>query len=93
MRAKVWRYGGEAAWYFIAIPKKQSVEIKAQFGAQHRGWGSLPVDVSIGATAWKTSIFYDKRSAAYLLPLKSEVRKKEGIADEHVVNFSLRIRI
>ncbi len=80
-----------AGWHFIGVAKKQSDEIKEKFGALKKGWGSIPVVVMIGKTAWKTSIFPDKKSGTYLLPLKAEVRKKEGITAKSVVSFSITI--
>ncbi|RJQ29896.1 DUF1905 domain-containing protein [Candidatus Parcubacteria bacterium] len=65
--------------------------------------GSLPVLVTIGptsprlrrasATTWKTSIFPDRKSGAYLLPLKAEVRKRERIKNGDTIVFSLRVRV
>ena len=81
MRAKVRLYPGMAGWHFLTLPKKQSDDIKARFGVTARGWGSLPVIVTIGKTNWETSIFPDKKAGAYLLPLKAYVRKKEKIAE------------
>ncbi|OGE84736.1 MAG: hypothetical protein A3J48_04205 [Candidatus Doudnabacteria bacterium RIFCSPHIGHO2_02_FULL_46_11] len=92
LKAKVWVYSGMAGWYFLTLPEKQSREIKSLFGGEARGWGSLPVVVAIGKTSWKTSIFPDKKTACYLLPLKADVRKKEGISDGDILNFSLEIR-
>jgi hypothetical protein len=92
LRAKVWVYPGMAAWRFIGIPQKEGREIKEKFGARARGWGSLPVSVTIGKTSWDTSIFPDKKSGSYLLPLKAKIRKAEGIGDNSTVSFSLRLR-
>jgi hypothetical protein len=82
--------GETAAWHFYIVPKKDSERIKDAYtngGNKNsvrklRGWGSIPVTVTIGKTTWKTSIFPDKRSGSYLLPLKAEVRKKEGLYAE-----------
>ncbi len=93
MRAKVWLYVGMAGWHFVTVPKKQSNEIKELFGGMAGGWGSLPVIVTIGKTSWKTSIFPAKKSGAYLLPLKAEVRKKEEITNGDTINFLLEIRV
>jgi hypothetical protein len=93
MRAKVWLYSGKAAWHFITLPKKQSAEIKAQFGMMKKGWGSLPVTVTIGNTSWKTSIFPDERRGAYLLPIKADVRKKENISAGETIEFLLEVRV
>lgn len=79
IRAKIWIYPGMAAWHFVTVPENVSKKIKDEFGDMARGWGSLPVKVTIGKTSWKTSIFPDKKLNAYLLPIKIEVRKKEQI--------------
>ncbi|MBI4363330.1 MAG: DUF1905 domain-containing protein [Candidatus Doudnabacteria bacterium] len=91
-RAKVWVYPGIAPWHLITLPKKQSDKIKQLFGDMHRGWGSLPVAVTIGKTSWKTSIFLDRKAGAYILPLKVEVRKKEQVSAGDNITFSLEIR-
>ncbi len=93
LRSKVYRYPGMAGWHFIGVPKKQSEEIKKQFGARAKGWGSLPVQVTLGKTSWKTSIFPDKKSGAYLLPLKADVRKKESIEDGDAITFAVEIKV
>lgn len=89
---EVWLYSGESAnWHFVSVPKGISAEIKERFGEKHRGWGSLPVMVIIGKTSWKTSIFPDRKSGGYLLPLKAEVRRKEGIRNGDKISFLIRI--
>ena len=93
IRTKVWLYAGMAGWHFVNLPKNQSKEIKKLFGVMAAGWGSLPVIVTIGKTSWKTSIFPDKKSGTYLLPLKAEVRKKEKIVNGDTINFSIEIRV
>lgn len=102
MKAKVWLYPGMApasakatarqgAWHFVTVPKKTSAEIKKMFGGMSRGWGSLPVCVAIGITSWKTSIFWDNKVGAYLLPLKAGVRKEERIIDGKLISFRIEI--
>ncbi len=80
-----------SAWRFLSIPHKMSKEIKEKYGKFAKGWGSIPVSVVIGNTEWKTSIFPDKKSGTYLLPLKAKIRKAEGIADDGNVQFTLKI--
>lgn len=93
VRAKVTLWpGAVAAWHFVVLPAKQSAEIKKLFGGKARGWGSLPVNVTLGKTKWRTSIFWDNRSAAYLLPLKLKVRQAEAIAHGDMVKFDLEIK-
>lgn len=93
LKSRVFVYPGMAAWRFITIPKKESEALKKKYGAHARGWGSLPVAVTIGKTSWNTSIFPDKRSGTYLLPLKAAVRKAEGIFDDDTVIYSLTLRV
>ena len=84
--------GAVAAWHFVPLPKKQGVEIKKNFGAVARGWGSHRVLATIGKTSWKTSIFWDNRSGTYLLPLKLAVRQKEMVAKGDKVKFTIVIQ-
>lgn len=91
-RSKVWVYPGMAAWRFIGIPKKEGKEIRKKFGVHAKGWGSLPVSVTIGKTSWDTSIFPDKKSGSYLLPLKAKIRRVEDIGDDSMVSYTLRFR-
>lgn len=94
LEAKVWLYPGEtAAWHFVTLPQKESELIKELFAPAKRGFGSLPVLVTVGKTQWKTSIFPDKKAGAYLLPLKAEVRKKENLSAGDVMRFTVEIRI
>ncbi len=92
LQSKVLVYQGMSAWRFLVLPTKTGKEIKEKFGKSAKGWGSLPVSVVIGKTEWTTSIFPDKKSGTYLLPLKAKVRKAEGIEDIDFVTFIVRLR-
>ncbi len=92
LKSKVLVYPGMSAWRFLVLPKKEGQEIKETFGKHARGWGSIPVSVMIGRTTWETSIFPDKKSGTYLLPLKAQIRKKEEIYDEDTVTYTVRIK-
>lgn len=92
-RAEVWLYSGEAsAWHFLTLPKKTAETIRKRFGEAARGWGSLRVKVTVGTTAFDTSIFPDNKRGSYLLPLKASVRKKEGIAAGETVALTLTVQ-
>ncbi len=92
IKTKVWLYPKMAGWQFVTIPKTQSKIITKTYGDLKRGWGSLPVLVTIGKTTWKTSIFPDKKAGAYLLPLKTLVRKKENIKLGETITLILEIK-
>lgn len=91
-KAKLWVYAGQSAWHFVSVPKKESTRIKALFGGLQRGFGSFPVTVTIGKTTWRTSIFPDSKTGTYLLPVKFDVRKKEGLTVGRTVVTQLSFR-
>jgi hypothetical protein len=86
-------YPGDVAWHFVTVPQKEFKDIQKRFGMLARGWGSLPVMVTIGKTTWKTSIFPDKKTGTYLLPLKVVVRKQENIHRGDTIAFALEILV
>jgi len=92
VHATVWLYPGNAAWHFVNVDKKQSAVLKEKYGKVKRGFGSIPVVVTLGKSTWKTSIFPDKQSGTYLLPLKASVRRAEGIEAGDTVAFTLDIK-
>jgi len=90
--AKVWLYPGDVAnWHFVTLPKPIGAGIKDAYRGLTKGFGSLPVTVTIGGTTWKTSIFPDKFSGSYLLPLKASVRKREDIYTDDEVTVTLQV--
>ncbi len=93
LRNRVWLYPGKAGWRFVTLSKKVGKDIRDVFGVSERGFGSLPVKVTVGKTRWKTSIFPDKKSGSYLLPIKAEVRKKENIADDAMLSYIIEIQL
>lgn len=78
---KVWKYKGKGGWYFITLPKNLSKEIRKNHGLDEEGWGRLKALANIGQAEWKTAIWYDSKFNAYLLPLKSLIRRLEKIED------------
>lgn len=91
-RAKVWLYKGDkAAWHFLTLSKASAQKLKTAFKQPRRGWGSIPVIVTIGKSTWKTSVFPDSKSDSFVLPIKAKVRKAEDIAHSQIVSFTLQI--
>ncbi len=89
---KLWLYPGEkASWHLLTIPKKESEAIKKSYGLIQRGWGSLPVTVTIKKIVWQTSIFPDSKSGTYVLPVKAQVRNEAGIEAGDSVHFVLTL--
>lgn len=90
--ATIWLYpGNSGAWHFVTIPKTESTMITSRFSSQKRGWGSLPVEVTLGETVWKTSIFPDTKSGTYLLPIKASIRQREGLFEGDTLTLALTV--
>jgi hypothetical protein len=92
LTAEVVRYPGVAAWHFVTLPTEVTDEIQAQFQGSQRAFGSLPVSVALGHSVWTTSLFFDTKSASYLLPVKADVRRREHVDDGDTVTIKLAIK-
>lgn len=82
--AEVWRWEARIEeWGFVSLPQEASDEIREYAGDTPRGFGAVRVEVAIGGTTWRTSIFPGGGGGPYVLPLKKAVRKAEslGIGD------------
>lgn len=92
--APVWVWSGAegGAWRFITVPVDVSDGLKALRGPA-RGWGMMRVAVTIGATRWRTSVFPDKKSGGFLLPLKAAVRKAEGLGDGDMARVTIEVEV
>lgn len=78
---ELWQYPGHAAWYFMTLPLEVGDEIRLlSSGGIRRGFGSVRVTAQIGLTQWQTSVFPDKNSGSYLLPIKKQVRTVEKLS-------------
>jgi len=77
--AELWRYDGEAAWFFVSLPGEIAEAIRDEHGPLAGGFGSVKVRVRIGSSQWATSVFPDRRRGTYLLPVKKSVRQAEGV--------------
>ncbi len=89
--AMIWLYPGMAAWHFISVPVELSAELTDRYAHQKRGWGSLKVQVQLGGVVWLTSIFPDKKTGTYLLPLKKDIRRQAKLAAGDTVECTLTI--
>jgi hypothetical protein len=55
------------------------------------GFGSVRVDVTIGASKWRTSIFPDTKQGVYMLPIKAEVRKANALTTGSTVRAAIEL--
>jgi hypothetical protein len=88
---EVWRWESEkASWFFVTLPLDTAEQIRFFFPLR-RGFGSIPVQVQIGASRWRTSIFPDKRSGSFILPLKAPVRRAESFGEGDKISIEVTV--
>lgn len=97
-RVIVWNAGNQekkddsSSWRFARVPENISKEIKEmQKGRLRRGWGAVYARVKVGKTKWTTSVFPDRRSATYILPLKKQIRYEENLYDGDEFKFTVEV--
>lgn len=91
--AVLWASEAPGAWVFLSLPTDVTDEIRERSTRPRRGFGSLPVTVSIGETSWKTSIFPDSARKTYLLPVKKMVRAAQHIDVGDVATVTLSLEL
>lgn len=85
----LWRWPAQDAWRFVTLPEDLSEALRLTSGPP-RGFGSVRVAVTVGATSWRTSVFPDTESRCYVLPMKRAVRTAEGLEDGDPVTVTLQ---
>ncbi len=88
--APLWRWEGPSSWHFVSLPEQVADEIE-DAPLDRRGFGSLRVQVAVGASTWSTSIFPDKSRGTFLLPMKKQVRDREGLVEGDLVPITLTL--
>ncbi len=79
-------------WRFARVPEDISAKIKEmQRGRLRRGWGAVYARAKVGKSEWVTSIFPDRRSTTYILPLKKQIRYEENLYDGKEFKFAIEI--
>jgi Domain of unknown function (DUF1905) len=86
---RIWYWRGPAPWYFVTVPLKHSRDLKEIAGFVTYGWGMIPVDVRIGKTGWKTSLW--PKDGRYVVPIKTSVRKAEQLEEGDIVTVWLEV--
>lgn len=91
--AEAWRWRpakpSAASWHFLTIEGQTAAEIRYAALGRAGGFGSIRVTATIGDTQWQTSLFPHRETGGLLLPLKAEIRQREGIEAGHEVTVQL----
>ena len=88
--AELWESESVGAWVFVTVPGGISDDIRIESGPP-AGFGSVRVEVTIGSTTWRTSVFPDAKLNAYILPVKKAVRRAERLQPDDVATLTLRV--
>ena len=78
-------------FYLLPLPREISAEIFEISDGLTAGFGSLKVEARIGSVVWRSSIFPDTKAGIFELPLKAEVRKKNGLIVGSVANCEIEL--
>jgi hypothetical protein len=83
-----WR--GPAPYLFVAMTPEDSEDLKdAARGLIY--WGQVPVQVTIGDTAFTTALF--PKDGRYLVPVKVAVQRAESIGEGAIVEVVVRLNV
>ena len=82
----VQKFPGEGGWVYVAVPQKNTKELKKR----RRAWGMYPITAHVGKTSWKTKLMM-KKGGDFFVALKAAIRSKEQIkvGDRVTIYFRL----
>lgn len=88
--AKVIYWRGPSPFFFAPIPPHYGEEIRKISKLVTYGWGMIPVDAAIGGVVFYTALF--PKDETYLLPLKTDVRRKGNITAGDSISVDMTIQ-
>ena len=86
-----WHEERPDSWALVALPPDVSRQVDDLVSSPPRGFGSVRVEVTVGSSIWRTSLFPSKPLDAYVLPVKKAVRRAEHLDVEDVATFTIRV--
>ncbi|HSS68989.1 MAG TPA: DUF1905 domain-containing protein [Nocardioidaceae bacterium] len=87
----IWYWRGPAPHHFVTVPEGESAVIGDIAAAVTYGWGCIPVTGEIGETPFTTSLF--PKDGGYIVPVKADVRRAEGVGEGDRVSVRLTIDV
>jgi hypothetical protein len=88
---EMWYWKGPAPWHFITVPDEECRDLEATAASVSYGWGMIPVTAQIGDTSWRTSLF--PKDGRYIVPVRTGVRRAEGVDVGDIVNIRLTVDV
>lgn len=94
--AELWAWQGPASWVFLSLPAELADAVKVAgflaLSSPKPGWKLVPVTVEAGRERWDTSLFPDKETGSYILPVKAAIRRKLGVSAGDRLTLTLHLR-
>jgi hypothetical protein len=88
---EVWHWKGPAPHHFVTVPEDECEDLAETAAMVSYGWGMIPVTVRIGGTEWTTSLW--PKDGRYIVPLRLDVRRREGIDVGDTVTVRLAVGV
>ena len=85
----LWDARREDRWTFASLPTAVADEIAEVAEPVARGFGSVRVEVSLGTSTWRTSLF--PGSDTYVLPIKKAVRTAQKCEAGDTVHLAIQL--
>ncbi len=93
--AELWLWDARRSdtWTFVTVPPEVTAAIEDEADAlgPRAGFGSVKVQVRVGSTVWRTSVFPDKESGCFVLPIKRAVREANGVESGDEIEVMLEV--
>lgn len=88
---ELWFWKGPAPYHFITVPDDDCGPLEAVAPMVSYGWGMVPVTVEIGDTRWDTALW--PKDGGYVVPVKLDVRRAEGLEVGTAVTVALSVDV
>ena len=91
--ADLWRWQARdeetgGAGFFVSLPFEVSDAIDD--AGPRKGFGSVRVEVTVGTSTWRTSVFPSAEEKTFVLPVKKVVRTAERLVEGGPCHVRLR---
>ncbi len=89
----VWDARRSDTWTFVTVPPDVSAALEDDADARgpRAGFGSVRVQVRAGTVSWRTSVFPDKATGCFVLPIKRSVREANRVEAGDPLAVQLRV--
>lgn len=89
--AALWPWAARPNWVFLTLDPALVDAVRLGAMMAPRGWGSVRVEAEIEGIRWQTSLFPERSTGLYVLPVKAAVRRRLGVAAGDRVTVCLKL--